>query len=371
MYVVDRNSDEPIMLLNKQIGPSYNEDGTVDYTKPYIDGAAFQEELMEIDSMGKKRIQVWINSPGGSIMHGMNIFNAILKSKTPVDTYNVGIAASIAGAVFMAGRKRIMCDYAQFMMHPVSGTEEDNKANKAYTDSVSTMLHAKSSITGDTVKYMMMMTSWLPASKCLENGICTDIEVTKEANKKYMPSDTIENMLSYSNNILHENLKPKNMELTKVANKLGLNPSATEDSIIEAINTIERARNEADEEATEATAAREAAEAKVAELTTQLETAQAELATANEATVAAQEAQAVEEATNLINTYKNRIGDNAEVIGRWVNMAKGDMEGTKTILEAIPLNVKAVTLDLSNNGGNRLTAQGAMIDIQKRLQGTK
>lgn len=367
MYTVNRNSDEPIMLLNRQIGPSYHEDGTVNYSQPYIDGAAFQEELMELDSMGKKRIQVWINSPGGSIMHGMNIFNAILKSKTPCDTYNVGIAASIAGAVFMAGRKRVMCDYAQFMMHPVSGSE-DGQADKAYTDSVSAMLAAKSSISTDTVKYMMATTSWLPASKCLENGICTEIEVTKEANKKYMPTDSVENMLAYSNNILNEHLKPNTMDLTKVANKLGLNPSASEDAILSAINSLEQARNEAQAEATAATTARDAAVAKVNELTEQLATAQTELDAANAATQEAQEAAALEAATNMVNTFKKRIGDKPEALEKWVNMAKADMDGTKLLLESLPINAKATNIHTPGDGNpsQTLTAQAVMAEVQNK-----
>ena len=65
-------------------------------------------QLLYLDhSDSKKDISLYINSPGGVVMDGYNIYNAILRSKTPVDTYNVGIAASIAGVIFMAGRKDI------------------------------------------------------------------------------------------------------------------------------------------------------------------------------------------------------------------------------------------------------------------------
>jgi ATP-dependent protease ClpP protease subunit len=55
-------------------------------------GDLFQAELLALDQMEKKRIQVWINSPGGSVMDGYNMYNAMLKTKTKVDTYCVGIA---------------------------------------------------------------------------------------------------------------------------------------------------------------------------------------------------------------------------------------------------------------------------------------
>jgi len=105
IYCIDQNSDEPIMLINTHIG--FDEaDGMG------IDGALFQKELLFLDTLGKKRIQVWINCVGGIVMDGYNIGSAILKTKTPVDTYNVGIAASIAGVLFMCGRNRVMMDYA-------------------------------------------------------------------------------------------------------------------------------------------------------------------------------------------------------------------------------------------------------------------
>ncbi len=89
IYTIDVESDEPIMLINKHIGND-------DQLGQGIDGSIFQAELLRLDTMGKKRIQVWISSEGGIVMDGYKIYNAILKSKTKVDTYNVGICASIA-----------------------------------------------------------------------------------------------------------------------------------------------------------------------------------------------------------------------------------------------------------------------------------
>ena len=107
-YTIDAESDEPIMLINKHIG--YDESDGMG-----IDGAEFERELMTLDTMKKKRIQVWINSPGGMVLDGWSIYNSILKTKTKVDTYCVGIAASIAGVIFQAGRERNMADYGILM----------------------------------------------------------------------------------------------------------------------------------------------------------------------------------------------------------------------------------------------------------------
>jgi ATP-dependent protease ClpP protease subunit len=351
-FTIDPTADEPIMLLNKQIGATYDEQGNWDGT-PYIDGSEFQAELLSLDNLGKKRIQVWVNSPGGSVMDGMSIYSAILKSETPVDTYNVGVAASIAGAIFMAGRKRYMADYAQFMMHPVGGAE--GKAKQAFTDSVAKMLSGKAGMDEDTVASYMAITSWIGAAEALMKGIATDIEYTKEANKKYMPTE-VKAMLEYSNNILNQKINPKKM--LEVTNKLNLAEGAAESDILAAINALEDARNQATNSLTEAQ-----------EKVTQLE---AELASAKEALNEANEAAATEAATNMVNSFKARIGNDANVVNKWVNLAKNDMEGTKTILEALPLNVAAPATAANNVERTQpLTAAAVMAELQQKNQAKK
>jgi len=363
MYTVDINSDEPIMLLNKQIGCTYNQDGTPD-GEPFIDGAQFQEELLYLDTLGKKRIQVWVNSPGGSIMQAMNIFSAILKSKTPVDTYNVGVCASSAGAVFMSGRKRIMADYAQFMTHPPSGTEDD-KAYTAFKDSCVRMLSGKSDLTPEIISNMMDVTTWIGAPECLAKGICTEIEATADSNKKRMPATDVKSMLAFSNNVLNESiskLKPIKMSLIKITNKLKLNEGSNEETILSAINQLEADKTTAETNLTEA-------QNKVTELTNQLKVAndalQLEKTKAETAEAEAKEIAA----TEMVNSFKNRIGDKPEVFTKWVNMAKADMDYAKELLESIPLNVvnnKVTTGGPAN--ASAITAASIMQEIRNNLE---
>lgn len=347
-YVLNIESDEPILLLNKQIGMATNSEGQWD-GEPYIDGAAFQEEIMQLDSMGKKRIQVWINSPGGNVIQAMNIYSAILKSKTPVDTYNVGLCASSAGIVFMAGRRRFMADYAQIMMHPVSGSD-DEKMYDAFTEACTKMLSPKSKLTSDVIRNMMDAETWLNADKCMEYGLCTDIENTADANKKYAGNNrNVQAILSFSNNIL--NSKINNKAMKQVTNKLGLAEGSSEELISAAIDKLNSARNQAEQRNTElqgeldaATTARDEAQQKVDDL-------QAKLDAANKTIEDNQEVANTAAATEMVNSFKNRIGDKPEVLTKWVNLAKGDLEGTKAMLEALPLNVKAPGISGGNGGG--------------------
>ena len=50
IYCIDPTADEPIFLINKHIG--YDKDDGMG-----IDGSIFQQELLQMDSLGKKRIQ--------------------------------------------------------------------------------------------------------------------------------------------------------------------------------------------------------------------------------------------------------------------------------------------------------------------------
>ena len=125
-----------------------------------------------------------------------NIELAILKSKTPVDTYNVGMCASIAGVIFMAGRNRIMMDYSQFMMHPTSGAD-DPKVKKSFEDSLSNLLSAKSDITQEQVTELMNETTWLNAEECLVKGFATEIEKAANVNKKRLSTQNVDNFFAF------------------------------------------------------------------------------------------------------------------------------------------------------------------------------
>lgn len=361
IYCPNPYADEPIMLLNREIGAD----------EGMIDGARFQQELLELDSMGKKTIKVWINSPGGNLLQGYNIVNAILKSKTPVDTYNVGIAASIAGAVFMAGRKRYMSDYARLMMHPVQGST-DRAQYDSLMDSIATVLSSKSKCSEDKARNMMQATTWLNASECFVKGFCTDVEYMKDENKKYLPTTEATALWAEVNNSLK--LEFSNIKhMKKVTNLLNLNSDASEDSIVEAVNALKQANNSLTNEAEELQAKVEKAEADLAEANAELKKAQDHLAAQEAATQQAEEAAALAEAANkaeaLIAQYANRIGNDAEVRSMWVSDATNNLEATEKKLKALPLNAKAPVATAENNGQMpTLSAAGIMAEVQNKLK---
>ena len=80
----------------------------------------FVRELKRLENVNKK-INIRINSGGGSIFEGLAIFNAIKNCKAEVIGYIDGIAASMGSVIAMACKKVYMSKVAMFMTHRASG----------------------------------------------------------------------------------------------------------------------------------------------------------------------------------------------------------------------------------------------------------
>lgn len=89
-------------------------------------------QLLFLDSENnKKDIQLYINSPGGSVTAGLAIYDTMQYVKSDVSTICVGIAASM-GAFLLAGGakdKRLALPNAKIMIHQVMGGFEGQAAD--------------------------------------------------------------------------------------------------------------------------------------------------------------------------------------------------------------------------------------------------
>lgn len=65
----------------------------------------------------RKAIKLYINSPGGDTYEGFALIDAILLSKTPVYTYNVGTCASMGFLIYIAGHQRCSFPRAVYLLH--------------------------------------------------------------------------------------------------------------------------------------------------------------------------------------------------------------------------------------------------------------
>lgn len=83
-------------------------------------------QLLYLDSINQNDIQLYINSPGGSITAGMAIYDTMNFIKSDVSTTCVGMAASMAAFLLSCGTKgkRYCLPNSEVMIHqPLGGVQ--------------------------------------------------------------------------------------------------------------------------------------------------------------------------------------------------------------------------------------------------------
>ncbi len=79
----------------------------------------------------EREINMYINSPGGSVTAGLAIYDTMQFVKPPVSTLCVGQAASMGAVLLAAGTKgkRYALPHARIMIHQLSGGFEGQAAD--------------------------------------------------------------------------------------------------------------------------------------------------------------------------------------------------------------------------------------------------
>lgn len=66
-----------------------------------------------------QHVCLMLSTPGGNVMHEMNLYNVLRAMPFELTTHNVGNVDSIGNAVFLAGAERYACAHSTFMFHGV------------------------------------------------------------------------------------------------------------------------------------------------------------------------------------------------------------------------------------------------------------
>ena len=142
----------------------------------------------ELDKAPGKALNVEINSPGGDVFVGLAIYNMLKASGKTIKVKVMGVAASAASLIAMAGDSISMPKNTFMMVHSAAsgtagrGTAEDHRTAADLLDKIGQSLTAiYSSRTGmaeSEVKEMLSVDTWLDADDALKKGFAT--EVTEE-----------------------------------------------------------------------------------------------------------------------------------------------------------------------------------------------
>ena len=147
-------------------------------------GAGSKQFLSDIGKLSGQHLHLRINSPGGSVVEGTAIYNALRRHKGGVTVHIDALAASMASVIAMAGAPVLIADNALLMIHnpwTVSmGGSEDLRKEADLLDMLKVNLrnaYVRKTGLGETeIQDMMDKETWLDAVDAVALGFADAIE---------------------------------------------------------------------------------------------------------------------------------------------------------------------------------------------------
>ena len=315
------------------------------------------------------KINIHINSCGGSCVDGMSVFSRILDCPIPTACYNDGLAASMASIIWAAGQEVYMKDYALLMIHnPFIGNDSAkcyNNVTDAFTAQLKTIYQKRFGLSEDEIKSIMDGKdgndgTFFTAEQAVERGFISQAHVIETTAATKAKVDEIikagmdvTKLKAVMNELVKqpkeiENINKKtnkmdNNEITVFAALLGMTgEKATVEGVSAQINTIKAKAEKYDtlkasydkvsKEYATAQTELEGAKASVKNLTADLETANASLKKYKDA-----EANAMAEKINALvdnAIASSKIDKSAK--DTWVKMAQNDFALAESVLNSVP-----------------------------------
>lgn len=365
IYTINSEAEEPIMLINKHIG--FDADLGMG-----ISGSQFQSELFALDSMGKNRIKVYMNTPGGSVIEGMSIYSAILNTKTSVDTYCMGICASIGMPIFQAGKKRYMSDFGALMVHNPfysSNPADKDQITDVMRDSISKMISQRTGISDWETKVAMDVETWYtpqpmadgsyPVSPFWDEVIPSNSKNKPRLNKTDVMA-TFKDFSKYVNSLI---TNKSTMNLTEVCNSLGINENSNEKTIVKAIN---EALNKKDIEIQKITEAHNSLLKDLDSTKAQLKDA-LDIADTYKAQAEAKEKEALaSKISNVLDKYKHVVNDTNREF--WTKSLTENFDGAESALKQIPIVQNGVNIQVDTVTAGALTPEKRLEEMRAKLR---
>ncbi|MBV8334791.1 MAG: ATP-dependent Clp protease proteolytic subunit [Alphaproteobacteria bacterium] len=147
----------------------------------------------------KKDINIYINSPGGSVTAGLAIYDTMQFVTCDVATYCVGIAASMGAVLLAAGTrgKRYALPNSDIMIHQVSGgaqgTASDVERTVEWMFKIKKrLIHILSQHTGKTEEQVALDSDrdyWMSAEDARGYGVVDEVVKSRKDIKEPLPQN--------------------------------------------------------------------------------------------------------------------------------------------------------------------------------------
>jgi len=151
----------------------------------YLDGGITVKNIKEkLSAIGdNNEVTVVLNSPGGDMFEGIAIYNALKSHKGKVTIDVIGIAASAASVIAMAGDEIRIAKSAFFMIHNAWVVAAGNKNEfielaeylKPFDENMAQIYADKTSEDIAVITSMMDAETWLNGTKSVESGFADSI----------------------------------------------------------------------------------------------------------------------------------------------------------------------------------------------------
>lgn len=136
-----------------------------------------------LDSAPNENAEVFINSGGGSVSSGSEIYTLLKSHQASVDVKIVGLAASAASVIAMAGSKVSISPTANMMIHNASTFSVGDKNEMAKTfemldvtdRTIANAYRIKSGMAEEQILTLMNDETWFSPEKAKECGLVDEI----------------------------------------------------------------------------------------------------------------------------------------------------------------------------------------------------
>ena len=149
------------------------------------DGSGMTAKKMAgiLRSIGAKDVTVNVNSPGGDFFEGVAIYNLLRQHKAKVTVNVMGLAASAASIIAMAGDEINMGDGAFIMVHNAwavaVGNRHDFKAAaeqlEPFDSAMADVYAARTGMTPKAAAKLMDAETWIGSTQALADGFATGL----------------------------------------------------------------------------------------------------------------------------------------------------------------------------------------------------
>lgn len=132
----------------------------------------------------QKEIKLLLNSPGGSVTEGMALYNLLSGVRAKLVVEILGVAASIASIVALAGRELIMGEGSYFMIHnpwtitwgDADQLRKDAEVLDKMRGELVNIYAARSGLSAKEIGQMMDDETWLTADEAKAKGFASSVK---------------------------------------------------------------------------------------------------------------------------------------------------------------------------------------------------